>query len=185
MNSFLSKRETFLLQLTLFVIVGWGFYTSFLLPYKNKIKALKSDIAFQTQKLVQYQNALSQKDTLQKQLTLLGKIPPSSSSDEVDASLFLKAIETLHQNHDTIQISSITPLAPEKIDLYKRLSLKVEMKTSMESLIKFIDDLNTSPEKLSLTSLRLLPDNEASEIINASLIITQILSTTSSKGTDL
>lgn len=184
MNTFLSRREKILLYLTLLVIVVWGFHTSFLLPYKTKIKSLKTEIALQTQKLIQYQTALSQKDSLQKQLALLGKIPPSSSSDEVDASLLLKAVEGLHQNNSQIQISSITPLSPEKLDSFKKLMLKVEMKCTMEALIKLIENLNSSPEKLSLTSLRLLPDNDAREIINASLIITQILSATTSKGTD-
>ena len=184
MNPLLSKRETFLLHLTLFTFVIWGLYTSFLMPYRTRITSLKSDIALQTQKMIQYQTALSQKDYLQKQLKLLGRIPPSSSSDEVDTSLFLKAIESLHQKDNTIQISSITPLSPEKIDYFKKLMLKVEMKSSMESLVKFIDDLNNAPEKLSLTSLRLLPDNDSREIINASLIITQILSATPLKGND-
>ena len=184
MNTLLSRRETFLLHLTLFVIAGWAFYTCLLMPYKTKISVLKTEITLETRKRVQYQNALSQKDTLQKQLGLLGNISPSSSSDEVDNSLLLKAIEGLHQNHRDIQISSINPMAPEKIDSFKRLTLKVEMKMTMESLVKFIHDLNSSNEKLCLTSLRLLPDNDAHEMLNASLIITQLLSLTNAKGTD-
>ncbi len=180
----LSRRETFLLHLTLFVIAGWAFYTCLLMPYKTRISALKTEITLETGKLIQYQNALSQKASLQKQLGLLGNIPPSSFSDEVDNALLLKSIEGLHQNHKDIQISSINPMASEKIDSFKRLALKVEMKATMGSLVKFIHDLNTSNEKLCLTSLRLLPDNDARERLNASLIITQLLSSKSTKGTN-
>ena len=182
MNTFLSKREAFLLHVTVLVVAGWALYTWLFLPYNARIHSLKSEITLQTKKLLQYQNALSQKDSLQKQLILLGNIPPSSSSDEVDSSLLLKAIEGLHQSHSDIQISSISPRAPEKMDSFKRLAVKVEMKTKMDSLVKFIHDLNISTQKLCLTSLRLLPDNDAREMLNASLIITQLLSSNSSEG---
>ncbi|MFW5857053.1 MAG: GspMb/PilO family protein [Planctomycetota bacterium] len=97
-----------------------------------------------------------------------------AGSDEETAARMLAEIEGLARNAD-LHLADVKPREPRMLGHAKWFEVEVQADGSMESLIRFLHDLNRSSQLLRARTLVITPREEGERPLRATMGITHVL----------
>ncbi|MCX5678722.1 MAG: type 4a pilus biogenesis protein PilO [Candidatus Omnitrophica bacterium] len=170
----LSKKEKIGLMAAIVVIALMLIDRLVISPIGNRIQRIDQEIKFSEKKLSRDLRNMNNKDIIEREYKKYKNyVKKSSVSDEEDVANILGEIEGLARS-SSVSLVDIKPQAPKRADFYKEYAIEVEVEGSMEQVITFLHDLNSSAQLLRAVKLRIgLKDKELSAI-KASLLVTKI-----------
>ncbi|MBN2143705.1 MAG: hypothetical protein JW774_03680 [Candidatus Aureabacteria bacterium] len=171
----MNTREKLLFQIVIIAGLSWLILFFFVFPGQDRIARIKKEIEGKRLKLFQYQNAMKEEGTLEQKMAEIGQIPRLSASEEIEKSKLLKVIESVQQKIQGIQLLAMTPVESEKLDINRKLLVKIELEGTMENIVRFIYELKETPEKINLVNLRISSENIEGDKLRASFIVGQLL----------
>lgn len=170
----LSKRERYILYITVVVVISVLFEKVVLSPIMERLNKLNREIFIQEKKLERYVRILAQEDLIASEYKKYTPFIRQSRSDEEQMSELLSEIEKM-ANKTSIFLTDIKPGKIEKVGRYREYSIKIGTESEIGHLANFIYQLEQSPRLLRVKDFYLTPKKKESPILKARMTITQIL----------
>lgn len=170
----LSKREKYILYLSVAIIGLVLFDRVVLRPVTNKIKKLNEEIELQEKKLQRYLYILTQEDTITQEHKKYTENVMQASSDEEEKSKLLTAIEELARK-SSVSLKNVKPGKTEREGPYNKYTVDIETESKIAYLADFMYQLEKSPRLLRVKEFILAPQQRKSSTLKARMTITQLL----------
>lgn len=148
------KKEKALLTIIVSLGILSLIYSVMINPILMKLKSLNKTILVNETKLDSNLKILKQKDIIQDEYERYSELLRQENSDEQEMTLLLSNIESAVRGV-ALRITAMKPKAIKKVDLYKRLSVDVEVEAELSEMTKFIYNLENEPYLLRIGRLRL------------------------------
>ena len=143
-------------------------------PVSTRVKALNMEIKTGEAQLSQYLRNLGHKDGVQKEYRKYTKYVKKGGSDEEETAKILGEIETLARSSNLI-LADMKPRMPRTIGFYKEYTVEIEVEGGMNSISRFLYQLNNSTQLLRAEKVRLYPKKKGLSVIKGSILVTKIL----------
>lgn len=170
----LSQKEKVGLSVA-FAFLGLAFLDRLLIsPLRARFQRLNLQITTAEKELGGDLRNIKQKEFIQEEYEKYHKYIQRSGSDEEEVAQILGEIESLARN-SSVYLVDMKPRKPQEIDFYKEYTVEIEAEGRMESLVKFMYQMNTSQQLLRVESLRLSQTKSESTVLKASMLITKVL----------
>ncbi len=170
----LSKRERYILYITLVVVISVLFDKVVLSPIMERLNKLNREIFIQEKKLEKSIRILTQEELITSEYKKYTQFLRQSHSDEEEIAQLLSEIEKL-AGKTSIFLADIKPGKVEKVGRYKKYTVKIEIESEIGHLANFIYQLEESPRLLRVRDFYLTPKKKESPILKARMTITEIL----------
>jgi len=170
----LSKRERYLLYITVVVLVSILFGKAGVSPIMQRLSKLNREIFVQEKKLEKSLRVLAREELIRSEYKKYIQFVRQSRSDEEQTSELLSEIEKL-ADKTSISLSNIKPGKIEKVGRYRKYVVRIEAESEIGHLASFIYQLEESPELLRIRNFHLTPRKKASSILKARMTITELL----------
>lgn len=170
----LSKREKFIAFTTIILIVAVLIYVIIIEPLSKKWVHLNKEIASKSVKLKKDLRLLSKKNILEKEYKNYLNVIKTDLSEEEESTNLLSDLETIAKN-DSVAIVNIKPSPTKNLAFYKELIFDISLESSMDEILKFIYDVQSSRKLLKVKRLSLSAKASEPGIIKCALQITKIL----------
>jgi len=166
-----TKREKIIVFITAAVItVGAGL--SFVPRVFNKIALLERDVETKRSFLKRHMHLINQgADILSLYDTYKHVFENQKAPQEIEADLFNEVRSCAQRLNLTIE--RITPLPLETAGGHKEIVLEVELGGELESIFKLIQQLESSPLFIKVSSLRLNPHSGPSSL-NCRVVLAKV-----------
>jgi len=143
-------------------------------PISARVKALNMEIKTNEAQLTRYLHNLSRKDWVLKEYQEYIKYVRKGDSDEEETAKVLGEIETLARESN-LTLADMKPRMPRVIGFYKEYTVEIEVEGGMNSIVRFLYQLNNSTQLLRSEKLRLYQKKKSSSTIKGSILVTKIL----------
>lgn len=152
----LSKREKFVLVITVTVIIFSLTYNFILKPYLRVVGVLEKDIAQHKVKLLKASHYLQKKTAIEKDFQdVLGNLKRQEGvSGEQQVARILVELENLG-NLSGIRITDIKPKPMRSYDFYSEFIIEIKFEAELREAAKFIYEIQQSQEILKIEKLQL------------------------------
>lgn len=173
----LNSRERLLLVLGVFAIVIVLLDRAILGPILSEMKVQDSQIKGQTQTIKRNFRILSFTDSIMNEYAGFTKYLDKGNrlEDEIISDL-LRKIETLATKNN-VRISNITPGEVEERTFSKEYQTSIECSSSLQSLLRFMNQLEESDYLFSIDRYTLSPKSKGSDEIKCNIVISRSLVT--------
>jgi Tfp pilus assembly protein PilO len=170
----LSKKERVGILAALAVIMVVLVDKLVISPVGDKVQRINQEIKFSEKKLSRDLRNINNKDAIESEYRKYKNyVKKSSASDEEDVANILGEIEGLARSAG-VNLVDIKPQATKQADFYKEYAIAVEVEGTMEQVITFLHNLNSSTQLLRAVKLRIGLKDKESSLIKASLLVTKI-----------
>jgi Tfp pilus assembly protein PilO len=142
-------------------------------PINSKLKQINQDIKISEKQLAMELRNVSQKETVTAQYQKYVRHPQPNGPDEEKMTAMLSAVEDLARESGTLLLD-IKPQPPKPANVYKEYNITLEAEGEMEALVKFLYQINNSPQLLRVETLRLNLKDKDSKTVKASVLISKI-----------
>ncbi len=170
----LSKREKNIFCLMAAVILAIFGYNFIVEPQAGKLNELNKKIMAREAELEKKNRIISRKDSITRQYNSYISYIKQAGSDEEEEAFFFQEVENSAKD-SRVYIADIKPAGLKESEYYKKYTVEVKVETDMNSLIKFIYGLQSSPNLIRIDGLRLSAKNASGRILRGSLQISKIL----------
>ncbi|MBN3038732.1 MAG: type 4a pilus biogenesis protein PilO [Candidatus Omnitrophica bacterium] len=170
----LSKREKYILYISVTIIGLVLFDKAVLSPVTNKITKLNEEIDLQEKKLQRYLYILTQEDAITEEHKKYTQNVKQSSSDEEEKSKLLSVIEELARK-SSVLLKNMKPGTTEREGPYNKYTVDIETESKIAYLADFMYQLEKSPRLLRVKEFNLAPVKSKSSTIKSRMTITQLL----------
>ncbi len=170
----LSKKEK------IGLLIAFGFLAAAFLdrlivaPIRNKIKRINREIEISEKQLSMNLRNIKQKDIIEQKYEKYVDYVKRSGSDEEEVARILGEIEVLARK-SSVYLVDTKPQTPKRVDFYKQYMVEIEGEGEMRSIIKFLYELNVSPQLLRAEKVRLSIKAKKRGVIKVSMLITKVL----------
>src|SRR3989338_6023733 len=148
----LSKKEKIGLSLA-FAFIAVAFFDRLIVsPIRNRIQQINRNIQVSEKQLAHDLRNVHQQDHIAEEFKKYVGYVQRSGSDEEEVSKILGEIESLSRQSD-IYLADMKPQTPKNIDFYKEYTIEIEVEGEMIPMMKFLYQLNTSPQLLRIKKL--------------------------------
>ncbi len=170
----LSKREKYIVYISITIIVAVFFDRAVLHPLANRIKKLNREILLQEKRLERSLYILSQENLVVSEHKKYTQHVKQSRSDEEEKSELLSEIEKLARK-SSVFLRDIKLDLTEKIGPYKQYTVAIEIESKIDYLVDFIYQVENSPRLLRVKNFYLTPKKKKSSVLKAQVTITELL----------
>ena len=170
----LSKRERYILYITVVVIVSILFDKVVLSPITERLNKLNGEIFIQEKKLEKSLRILAQEELITSEYKEYTQFIRQSRSDKEEIAELLSEIEKI-ASKTPISLADIKPGKIEKVGHYRKYTVKIETESEMDHLANFIYQLELSPRLLRVKDFYLTPKKKGSPVLKVRMTITETL----------
>ena len=170
----LSKKEKIGLVAATIVVSAVIIDRLVVSPIGERFRRLGRDIELSERKLVLDLRNISNKESISDEYEKYRNyVRKSASSDEEEVAAVLAEIENLARRSD-INLDDIKPQQAKQTDFYREYYVEIEAEGTMEHIIIFLHNLNSSPQLLRAVKLRLGLKDKESPVVKASIMVSKI-----------
>jgi len=144
-----------------------------LTPINDRIQQINREIKINEKQLAMGLRNLNQKELVSSEYNKYASYLKNSGSDEETTTAILSEIENLAQKSG-VSLIAMKPQQAQNIDFHKEYTIEVEAEGSMDALVRFLYELNASPQLLRAEKLRLNLKDKDSSVVKATIQITKI-----------
>lgn len=167
----LSNRERGLLYLSITLLGLAVWYAYLLSPMLDRWKGLSSEVAGRELQYQKYSRIAARGGATRQQYQQVVDHLKMKGSEEEEMAILLKEIEGLARGK--VQITNIKPYSVTDLDFYKHFSVEVECETTIESLVRFVYEVERAKSMLRLRRLRIQVKGE-SDMLDVSLSLSKL-----------
>jgi hypothetical protein len=173
MKKSLTKRESLILYLTIFLVIFAILFNFLILPVITKINNVNREIKLVQAKLNKYSLLLSRKDYIQNQYSKFSSVQVPLGQREDSLVGTLKELENLARQAN-IRIIDIRPQGPSKnLTSYQETLVDLKTEGAIEGYFNFIYHLENSPVLLRINKFQLTAKTNT-EVLTGSFTISQL-----------
>ncbi len=170
----LSKKERVGLVAALVVIIVVLVDKLVISPVGEKVHRINQEIDFSEKKLSRDLRNINNKGLIESEYKKYKNyVKKSFASDEEDVANILAEIEGLARSAG-VSLVDIKPQAAKQTDFCKEYAIAVEVEGSMEQVITFLHNLNSSAQLLRAVKLRIGLKDRESSAVKSSMLVTKI-----------
>jgi len=170
----LSKRERYILYISIAVIIAVFFDRVVLRQVRNRLNKLNSEILIHEKRLQRSLYIASQEEAISKEHKRYTEYVKQTYSDEEEKSKLLSEIEKLARK-SSVFLADIKPGPVKEAGPYKEYTVEIETESKISFLADFIYQLEKSPRLLRVKDFRLTPKKKGSATLKVRMTITEIL----------
>jgi Tfp pilus assembly protein PilO len=170
----LSKRERLILYAVIAFVVCALADRFVIRLIGDRFGQLSGEILLQEKLLGKNIRNLVQEDPVINEYKKFEEYLKPAGSDEEEMAKFLSSIEGFARK-STVYLASIKPRPIMKMDAYKKCVADVESEASMEALINFMYQIESSKNLFKIEKIQLVPKSAESSIIKGYMVVTKIL----------
>lgn len=170
----LSKKEKLGLSIALVFIMIAFMDRLVIKPVKNRVDRLNHQIQVAEEELKLDIRNLNEKRAISREYEKYTQYVTKAGSDEEEVAKVLAEIEGLARKSN-VHLVDITPQAPQEVDFYKEYAAELEIEGTMDSVVKFLYQLNNSTLLLRAQKLRISLRTPGSSDVSALILVTKIL----------
>lgn len=148
----LKPRERLLLILTGSVAGLCLFYRLAMVPAAERLQSIWEDISIKTKQLAADRRSVAQREAVQKTYERYAHLMQAVGTDEEETSKLLSAVADVAKASD-VTVVNLKPRAAETSGLAKRYQVEIETESTLESLTKFIYQIEQSQQQLTVDKL--------------------------------
>lgn len=170
----LSKKEKIGLVAAIVVMMLVAIDRLVISPIGGRIQRVNQEIQFSEKKLSRDLRNMNNKDLVESEYKKYKNyVKKTAASDEEDVANILGEIESLARLSG-VSLVDIKPQTPKQTGFYKEYAIGVEVEGSMEQVITFLHNLNSSTQLLRALKLRIGLKDKESFAVKASFLVTKI-----------
>ena len=174
MQKFLiSKREKVLFTLVVLVIVVSLSYAFVVEPLYKKYQDLNQEIELKDVRLKRNNKLIKEHDAINAEFNKYSEQLKIKGSDEEEMASVLSEIEKIGQSAQ-VYLSDVKPQPIKDRNFYRLLGVEIKFQASMETLTKFIYDLQKSPFLLRVKRLQVNSKGQGSSLLEGTIQINKI-----------
>jgi len=143
-------------------------------PIRNKIKQINREVEISEKQLSMNLRNIKQKDVIEQEYEKYVDYVRRSGSDEEEVAKILGEIEVLARK-SSVYLVDTKPQTPKKVDFYQQYMVEIEGEGEMKSIMRFLHELNISPQLLRAEKVRLSIKEKKAGVIKVSMLITKVL----------
>ena len=144
-----------------------------LTPINDRIRQINREIKIDEKQLAMGLRNLNQKEFVSSEYKKYALYLKNSGSDDEKTTAILSEVENL-AHKSGVSLIDMKPQQPQNINFYKEYTIEVEAEGSMDALVRFLYELNTSSQLLRAEKLRLNLKDKDSSVVKATIQITKI-----------
>ena len=171
----LSDQEKKILYVTLGFIVLAAFDFLFLQPVSSKLKNLDKDIRQTKSDIKRDVRYMSYQDKIYKEdeIYRFYQTDEDKTEDEITAA-FLKTIENLGRESE-VNLGKLNPGEAIPKKGYVQYFANVECNGSLESIVKFIHKINTTPNLLKVVKMNIIGKKSSADEVTVAMKISKLI----------
>lgn len=170
----LSKKEKLGLSIAIGVVLIAFLDRIVVQPIKNRVESLNQKISVCEEELKMDMLSLNEKKAISGEYEKYAQYVAKAGSDEEEVAKILAEVEAIARKSG-VQLVDITPQAPREVDFYKEYATEIELGGNMESVMKFLYELNNSPLLLRAQKLRIALKHKFSKNVSAIVLVSRVL----------
>jgi len=180
----LSKREKRIFYFCISIAVAASLYIFAVEPLLERWEVLKIEGERKELELQKNLKAVEEKDRLYKEFeTIKGRIKLKESGT-IQVSAFLTALETKARSNQ-IQIANIEPFPAKDYGFYKKLLVRMNIKSAVGSLAKFLYEVQNAPEMVVIERLQINSGARYSSLLKVEILMSLIVLGDEERGNGL
>jgi len=158
------------------IIVSLAFLDRLILnPINKKIQQIGQEVKINEKQLKMGLYNLNQKAAILSEYAKYSQYFKGFGSEEETTASMLSGIEAMAKKSN-IDLLDLKPQPSKDKGFYREYSVEVEAEGTMDSLVSFLYQLNSSAQLLRTEKLRFNLKNKDSSLVKASILITRVLS---------
>lgn len=158
------------------IIVSLAFLDRLILnPINKRIQQINQEIKISEKELKMGLHNLNQKEAIISEYGKCSQYFKGFGSEEETTAAMLSEIETVAKKSN-MSLLGLKPEPSKDKGFYREYSVEVEAEGTMDSLVSFLYQLNSSTQLLRVGSLRFNLKSKESSLIKASILITRAVS---------
>lgn len=170
----LSKKEKIGIVVSAIVVSAVIIDRLIISPIGEKYRRLGREIDVSEKKLVLDLRNISNKESISAEYEKYRNyVRRSALSDEEEVALLLAEIEGLARKSN-INLDDIKPQQVKQTDFYREYYVDIEVEGTMDRIIVFLHNLNSSSQLLRAVRLRLGLKDRDLHLVKASILISKI-----------
>lgn len=170
----LSKRERYIVYITVVVVISILFDKVVLSPIIERINKLNREIFIQEKRLEKSLRILAQEELITSEYKKYTQFIRQSRSDEEEIAEFLSDIEKLVRK-SSVFLADIKPGSVITAGPYRKYTVEIKTESKISYLADFIYQLEESPRLFRVKDFRLMPKKKDSTTLKMRMTVTQIL----------
>lgn len=173
LKSSISKRERAIFSITILVIFLSVIYSFILEPLYKEYADLNQEINTRHVQLAKNLRLIREKDIVKQEFKKYGHRLKADRSDEEEMATVLTEIEKIG-NSTGIYLSDVKPQKMQEMDFYKIMLVEIRFQGTMQTLSKFIYELQDSALLLKASRLQINSKGADQQLIKGVLQISRI-----------
>ncbi len=171
----LSPREKKILALTVAMLLVVGGYYGVWVPMQAKFQTLGEQIFSMQLKLRKSKTFLRQQDDIREEAKKYQNLElMDAGKDEEEIARLLNLIEQTARKN-SVSLSDVKPQAVQSDKVAKRYVVELHAEASLEGVLRFFYELQTSAELLKVEQVEIAPKEENAAILRCFLIVTRVV----------
>jgi len=170
----LNKREKLILTVTIAVVSLAIVYSFILEPIYRKFANLDLEIKSKQIKLRKNLSLVRERDAIQDEFKQYSQYFKTNRTEEEEMAQALSLIEKIG-NDSGVYLSNVKPQKVQEVGFYKVIIIEIRFQADMNSLSKFVYDLQSSPLLLKVARLDIGSKNENTSLLQGSILINKII----------
>lgn len=170
----LSERERAILIVTVALAVSAAAYGLVIEPAGTAWNALKNDITSKENTIIKDKELLSRYDALEEEYKKFPTLIEKGESEERETQNALASIETISKESGC-HIANVKPRQSKKVGSYREISFEVIAEGDIETISRFMYNLETSKALLRIKRFTITSRSEPSGALKSIFLINKIL----------
>ena len=169
----MSQREKVVINLTLLVIILSLLYSFVLRPLYSKYEDLNQQIDIKRSQLERDLQLLKERNSLKQEFAKYGKILKAKGTEEEEMASVLAEIEKIGKS-TAIYLSDVKPQKVKDMGFCRIMLVEIKFQSSMQTLTKFIYELQNSPFLLKASRLQVSSQKAGSDLLEGDIQISKV-----------
>ena len=168
-----TKREKILFILVAIAIIGSLAYSLIIEPLYNKFNDLNQEIESKEIRLRKNTKLINERDAINEEFNKYSQQLKVKSTDEEEMASVLSEIEKIGKSSG-VYLSDVKPQPIKDNKFYRLLSVEIKFQASLDTLSKFIYELQCSPFLLKVRRLQVISKGQETNFIEGNIQINKI-----------
>ena len=173
LKSSVSKREKYIIVITLLVVALSIIYSFVIEPLHKEYARLKQEVVIKQAHLAKNLRLMKEKDIVKEEFKKYGQELKIKGSDEEEMASVLSEIEKIG-NSTGVYLSDVKPQKIKDRDFYKIMLVEIKFQASIQTLTKFIYELQNSALLLKVSRLQVDSKGEDSSLLEGVIQVSKV-----------
>lgn len=173
LKSSISKREKVILAITILVIILSAFYVFIFEPLYRQYVSLNQEISMKNVQLTENLRLLKEKNVVKEEFKKYSHLLKARGTDEEEMASVLTEIEKIGKSTG-IYLNDVKPQKIRDMDFYRVMLVEIRFQADMQTLSKFIYELQNSPFLLKTSRLQISSERKNSSLLDGIIQISKI-----------